>query len=46
MTAIRVARSRNAAGEVVARVGVPLLDEYPEFLGGRCRPNTVLAVAL
>jgi integrase/recombinase XerD len=24
---------------------VPLLDEYLEFLGGRCRPNTVLAVA-
>ncbi len=26
------------------RLGVPLLDEL-EFLGGRCRPNTVLAVA-
>jgi site-specific recombinase XerD len=29
----------------VVRLGVPLLDEYLEFLGGRCRPNTVLAVA-
>jgi integrase/recombinase XerD len=27
------------------RLGVPLLDEYLEFLAGRCRPNTVLAVA-
>jgi site-specific recombinase XerC len=37
--------SRNAAEETVARLGVALLDEYLEFLGGRCRPNTVLAVA-
>jgi hypothetical protein len=29
----------------VVRLGVGLLDEYLEFLGGRCRPNTVLAVA-
>jgi len=42
---IRVTRSWSAAGDVVARLGVPLLDEYLEFLGGRCRPNTVLAVA-
>ena len=42
---VRLARSRSAAGEVVARLGVPLLDEYLEFLAGRCRPNTVLAVA-
>jgi len=27
------------------RLGVPLLDEYLEFLAGRCRPNMVLAVA-
>jgi len=26
-------------------VGVPLADVYLEFLGGRCRPNTVLAAA-
>ena len=25
--------------------GMPLLDEYLEFLEGRCRPNTVLAAA-
>ncbi len=30
---------------LVARVGVALADEYLEFLGGRCRPNTVLAAA-
>jgi site-specific recombinase XerD len=42
---IRVTRSRDAAGDVVVRLGVRLLDEYLEFLGGRCRPNTVLAVA-
>jgi hypothetical protein len=42
---IRLIRSRNAAGELVVRLGVRLLDEYLEFLAGRCRPNTVLAVA-
>ena len=42
---IRVIRSRDAAGELVVRLGVPLLDKYLEFVGGRCRPNTVLAVA-
>jgi integrase/recombinase XerD len=45
VTVVRVTRSRDAAGELVARLGVPLLDEYLEFLAGRCRPNTVLAVA-
>jgi integrase/recombinase XerD len=45
VTAVRLARSRNGAGELVVRLGVPLLDEYLEFLAGRCRPNTVLAVA-
>jgi site-specific recombinase XerD len=29
----------------VVRLGVGLLDEYLEFLAGRCRPNTVAAVA-
>jgi hypothetical protein len=38
-------RSRDAAGGVVVRLSVPLLDEYLEFLAGRCRPNTVRAVA-
>jgi integrase/recombinase XerD len=42
---IRVMRSPSAAGDAVVRLGVPVLDEYLEFLGGRCRPNTVLAVA-
>ena len=42
---VRLTRSRNAAGQLVVRLGVRLLDEYLEFLAGRCRPNTVLAVA-
>jgi integrase/recombinase XerD len=45
VTVIRLTRSRNAAGELVVRLGVRLLDEYLEFLADRCRPNTVLAVA-
>jgi site-specific recombinase XerC len=45
VTVVRLSRSRNGAGELVVRLGVGLLDEYLEFLGGRCRPNTVLAVA-
>jgi site-specific recombinase XerD len=38
-------RSRNASGDLVVRLGVPLLDRYLEFLTVRSRPNTVLAVA-
>jgi len=45
VSAVRLTRSRDAAGDLVVRLGVPLLDEYLEFLAGRCRPNTVLAVA-
>jgi hypothetical protein len=30
---------------LVVRLGIGLLDEYLKFLAGRCRPNTVLAVA-
>ena len=45
VAAVRLTRSRNAAGDVVVRLGAGLLDEYLEFLAGRCRPNTVLAVA-
>jgi integrase/recombinase XerD len=37
--------SRDRFGGLVVRVGVPLADVYLEFLGGRCRPNTVLAAA-
>lgn len=42
---LSVVRSRNFAGEVVVRLGVVLLDDYLEFLAGRCRANTVLAAA-
>ena len=46
VTAVRLVRSRNAAGDVVVRLGVRLLDEYLEFLGGAVpAENTVLAVA-
>ncbi len=38
-------RSHDPSGESSIRLGVRLLDEYLEFLSGRCRPNTVLAVA-
>jgi integrase/recombinase XerD len=38
-------RSRGSAGTPVVRLGMPLVDEYLEFLAGRCRPNTVLAAA-
>jgi integrase/recombinase XerD len=38
-------RSRGPSGQTVVRVGMPLLDDYLEFLEGRCRPNTVLAAA-
>lgn len=30
---------------MVVRLGVPVVDDYLEFLEGRCRPNTVLAAA-
>ena len=33
----------DRSGVLVARTGVPLADVYLEFLGGRCRPNTVRA---
>jgi integrase len=36
-------RSRGPSGEPVPRLGMPLVDDYLEFLEGRCRPNTVLA---
>jgi Phage integrase, N-terminal SAM-like domain len=42
---LRVARSAGPGGGVDVRVGVPLADVYLEFLGGRCRPHTVLAAA-
>ena len=45
VTAVCLPRSRNAAGELVVRLGIRLLDQYLEFLAGRVRPNTVLAAA-
>jgi integrase/recombinase XerD len=38
-------RSRGPSGEPTVRLGVPWVDDYLEFLEGRCRPNTVLAAA-
>jgi integrase/recombinase XerD len=40
-----VSRVVGPVGGCVVRLGVPLLDEYLQFVAGRCRPNTVLAVA-
>jgi hypothetical protein len=40
---VSVVSSRDRRGGLVVRVGIPLVDLYLEFLGGRCRPNTVLA---
>ena len=37
--------SRGRSGELVARTGGLLADVYLEFLGGRCRLNTVRAAA-
>jgi hypothetical protein len=36
---------RGPSGEPVVRLGMPLIDDYLEFLEARCRPNTVLAAA-
>jgi hypothetical protein len=33
----------GAAGVLVAQIGASLAEVYLEFLGGRCRPNTVRA---
>lgn len=38
-------RSRGSVGEPVLRFGVQVLDDYLDFVAGRCRPNTVLATA-
>jgi site-specific recombinase XerD len=40
-----VHRSRSAAGDLVVRFGVAVLDAYLQFLAVRSRPNTVAAVA-
>jgi integrase/recombinase XerD len=38
-------RSSSAAGEDRYVLGEPLVDSYLEFVAGRCRPNTLRAVA-
>ena len=38
-------RSSSAAGEDRYVLGDPLVDAYLEFVAGRCRPNTLRAVA-
>ena len=43
--ALRVVRSAGRGGGLAVGIGVPLADVYLEFLGGRCRSNTVLAAA-
>lgn len=35
--------SVDVSGLPLVRLGVSLLDEYLDFVAGRCRPNTVLA---
>ena len=40
-----LSRSTNSCGEVLVRVGVPVLDDYLRFVAARARPNTVLATA-
>ena len=42
---LQVVRSRDAAGGLVVRFGVAVLDAYLQFLAVRSRPNTVVAVA-
>ena len=42
---VSVVSSRDRRGGLVVRIGIPLVDVYLEFLGGRCRPSTVLAAA-
>ena len=34
---VYVVSSRDRRGGLVVRVGIPLVDIYLEFLGGRCR---------
>jgi len=37
--------SVGSSGELLVRLGVPVLDDYLRFVAARCRPNTVLATA-
>ena len=38
-------RSVSGSGQVRYRLGDRLVDRYLEFVAGRCRPNTLRAVA-
>lgn len=38
-------RSSGPTGEPVLRLGIEVLDDYLDFVAGRCRPNTTLATA-
>jgi integrase/recombinase XerD len=38
-------RSVSGSGEVRCALGHRLVDRYLEFVAGRCRPNTLRAVA-
>jgi len=40
-----VVRVVSGSGQVRYRLGEPLVDRYLEFVAGRCRPNTLRAVA-
>jgi integrase/recombinase XerD len=42
---LRLDGSGDCSGGLAVGVGVPLADVYLEFLGGRCRSNTVRAAA-
>ena len=34
-----VVSSRDRRGSLVVQIGIPLVDVYLEFPGGRCRPT-------
>ena len=38
-------RLQGPSGEPLVRLGMPLVDDYLEFLEGRSRPKTVVAAA-
>lgn len=38
-------RSTDLCGDLLVRLGVPVLDDYLRFVAARARPNTVLATA-
>lgn len=42
---LSVRQELTASGAQVVRIGHELADEYLTFLGGRARPNTVVATA-